>query len=95
MLLLPSDAEGFGLVLCEAMALGVPVISTPTAGPKEIIGNNECGLLTDFSPESIIDGIEAIRLDTKLREELVARGKIRVQDFSVKRMVSDFEKLIE
>lgn len=94
MMVLPSDAEGFGLVLCEAMCLGVPVISTPTAGPKEIIGNNEFGILSDFSPESILEAIKTIINDNDLRNKLIEAGRERVDSFSVEQTMSHFNHLI-
>lgn len=41
---LSSDYEGFGLVVAEAMAAGVPVISTAVARVKEILENGKYGI---------------------------------------------------
>ncbi|HEY1173921.1 MAG TPA: glycosyltransferase family 4 protein [Verrucomicrobiae bacterium] len=43
----PSTLETFGLVLLEAMAFGVPLIAAPVGAARELIGNNERGLLLD------------------------------------------------
>ena len=94
-LLLPSDAEGFGLVLCEAMALEVPVVSTPTAGPVEIIGDNEYGLLTGFDPASIVESIWTLTNDSRLREEIIEKGRKRVLDYSVDKAMVKFYELID
>ncbi len=45
LLILTSDYEGFGLVLVEALARGVPVIATNCEGPKDIIKDGENGWL--------------------------------------------------
>ena len=45
LLVLPSMAEGFGLVLIEAMAAGVPVVATNVAGIRDVVVNGETGVL--------------------------------------------------
>ena len=42
---LPSDREGLGLVLLEAMASARPVIATDSGGPAEVVRHQETGLL--------------------------------------------------
>lgn len=93
-MVLPSDAEGFGLILCEAMSLGVPVISTPTAGPMEILENDKYGLITDFSPQSILDAIKKLIYDDVLRNKLIEAGRKRVERFSVYNAVEQFYRLV-
>lgn len=93
-MVLPSDAEGFGLVLCEAMCLGIPVISTPTAGPTEILDNNNYGLLTDFTPKSILDAIKQLISDKDMKEKLIENGRRRVEDFSIDKMMNNFYSLL-
>ncbi|HEV7299085.1 MAG TPA: glycosyltransferase family 4 protein [Tepidisphaeraceae bacterium] len=46
-LALPSEAEGFGLVLIEAMAAGVPVVAADVPGVQDVVRNGENGLLID------------------------------------------------
>ncbi|MGH4052364.1 MAG: glycosyltransferase [Clostridium sp.] len=40
-----SRLEGFGLVVTEALELGVPVVTFETTGPSEIIENGRCGII--------------------------------------------------
>ena len=60
---LPSRQEGFGLVIIEAMAAKIPVISSNIEGPREIIKNNEYGLL--FKKENYNDLAEKILYSIK------------------------------
>ncbi|TRO13758.1 glycosyltransferase [Ectopseudomonas mendocina] len=54
---LPSDYEGQGIVLLEALALGRPVIATDIPGPREIL-QEQGGLLVEPSQEGVRAGIE-------------------------------------
>jgi D-inositol-3-phosphate glycosyltransferase len=45
LLAVPSDEEGFGMVIVEAMACGVPVVATRCGGPEEIINDGGDGYL--------------------------------------------------
>ena len=93
-LLLSSGFEGFGLVVCEAMALGIPVVSTTTAGPTEIIDCNKYGLLCEHDDESIYKAVKRMIEDDDLRMHYKEVGLQRANDFSVKNMVSQFDKMI-
>lgn len=94
MLLLSSGCEGFGLVVCEAMALGVPVVSTKTAGPSEILDNNKYGLLCEHDDESIYNAVKRMIKEDDLRLYYKKEGLQRAKDFSVQRTVNEFEKLL-
>lgn len=93
MLLSTSGYEGFSLVLCEAMALGVPVISTKTAGPCEILDNNRYGLLCDHDDESIFRAVTTLFSDAALRQRYAQAGKERVKFFSPERAINAISKL--
>lgn len=76
-LLLPSIGEGFGLVLIEAMAAGVPVIASAAGAIPEIIRHELNGLLVDVGPNEargFADAIRRLRNDPDLRERLIANG---------------------
>lgn len=61
--ILPSRQEGFGIVVAEALACGVPVITTPSGGPVELVERSGGGLvLDDFSAEGLAEAaIGALR----------------------------------
>lgn len=89
-----SSYEGFGLVLCEAMALGVPVVSTKTAGPMEILGNNEYGLLCEHDVEAIYEAVKQLVENKNLREHYVQKGRERVKDFSLDKALQQFDNMM-
>ena len=94
---LSSLYEGFGIVLIEAMSLGIPVISTDCDhGPREIIENGKNGLLVPVAdpPKMASEIIRLIR-DEKLRHTLGQEAQRRSQDFARDRMVSDYEEIMK
>lgn len=93
MLLSTSGWEGFSLVICEAMALGVPVVATKTAGPMEILDNDKFGLLCEHDDESIYQAVKRMYEDLELRKYYSEVGKERVKDFSVERAMNSIYQL--
>jgi len=60
LLVLPSVAEAFGLVLVEAMACGLPVIACRTHGPAEIVADGKTGwLIPPDDQDSLTDALVA------------------------------------
>jgi glycosyltransferase involved in cell wall biosynthesis len=78
-LVLPSEAEGFGLVLIEAMAAGVPVVATDVAGIRDVVQDGRNGVLVPAgSPADLAGGIERVRNDAELRRRIVSDGRAGV-----------------
>lgn len=82
---LSSDMEGMPNALMEAMAMGVPCVSTRCdMGPEELIEHGENGLLTDTgSAEALADAIRLILTDDTLAEKLSHNGRKMLKTHSV------------
>ncbi|MGE5611857.1 MAG: glycosyltransferase family 4 protein [Bacillota bacterium] len=80
LLVLPSEAEGFGLVLIEAMAAGIPVVGTDVDGIRDVVKDGETGVLVPVAqPHALAGAIERVVGDEGLRRRVVegAIGEVR------------------
>ncbi|MEM7344137.1 MAG: glycosyltransferase family 1 protein, partial [Chloroflexota bacterium] len=77
----PSLYEGFGLPVLEAMACGVPVLTSNTSSLPEVAG--EAALLVDpHNIEEIADALGQLMIDSEVRQQLVNQGYQQLQAFS-------------
>lgn len=86
-----SDFESWSLVISEAKLVGTPVIATRTSGAIEQIEDGETGVLCDFTPEAIADGIERLLKDAALQ----SRIRKALEGFSTQqRSVQEFTQML-
>ena len=92
-----SDHEPFGIVLLEAMALGVPVVAVEAGGPAEFVDDGASGLLVpSATPEHLADAFERVLFSGELRERLAAGGRQAVEErYTTERMVGQITDSIE
>lgn len=74
-----GDHEGVPVSLMEAMAHGIPVISTNTGGVSELIGDGSGIMIEEKNSEALADAILEVSKDAKLYGELVLRGWQKVR----------------
>lgn len=96
--LLTSRYEGFGNVLVEALAAGVPIVSfdSPT-GPRDILQNGSIGTIL---PVGDITGLvrEVVRildLDSNKKNILIEKGQERANDFSAEKVCAEYNELFK
>jgi len=94
---LPSFAEGIPVVLMEAMASGVPCVTTRITGIPELIRDGRDGLLvTPSDSEELAEAIERLMDDPDLRGRLAAAGRDRVcEHYDLDRNVARLGRVLE
>jgi glycosyltransferase involved in cell wall biosynthesis len=86
--LYPSLRESFGIPMLEAMACGVPVITSDTSSMPEVAGDAAL-LINPFLPAEITNAMIQLTTDQELRKMLIGKGVIRAAKFSWKAMAEN------
>lgn len=95
--ILPSFAEGIPVSLMEAMAIGVPVITTYVGGISELVIDNETGLLCYASdPSGLADSIRKYFNDRELLKSVSKRGREHIElEFDVDNQIDKLAELFK
>ncbi|PAD25995.1 hypothetical protein CHH62_09060 [Niallia circulans] len=91
-----SRWEGFGLVLTEAMAAGLPVISFDNAGPVEILKNGEYGVVVkNHDIQSFIKELKELMNNIDLRRDYQKKSLMRLKDFDIDRIIKKWYQVLK
>jgi glycosyltransferase involved in cell wall biosynthesis len=89
----PSHYEGFGMPPLEAMACGTPVLASHASSLPEVVG--DAGLLVDpHDLTALVDGLEAILTDARLRDAFRDAGPERATRFTWQQSAERLERTL-
>jgi glycosyltransferase involved in cell wall biosynthesis len=93
---LSSDFEGLPVVLCEAMACGVPCVSVDCGpGIAEIIRDGEDGIIVPPGMSALAEGISRLIEDAELRRAMGARARENIRRFSVPQIMRQWDDVFD
>ena len=95
--LLTSSTEGFSLSTIEAMACELPVITTKSGGPEEIISDGFNGLLVDInSPDQIVNAIQRLTKDKILKDKIIKNAINSVKEkYTTRKMLENYDAIYQ
>jgi glycosyltransferase involved in cell wall biosynthesis len=89
---LTSHYEGFGNVLIEAMACGVPVVVTSSPGPLEIVRDNVDGVIVpEHTPSAVAQALESLLTDDRRRASMGAAAKEASARFALPAIAGQYD----
>lgn len=88
-----SRAEGYSLVIAEAITLGLPVVSTNCAGPNELLGNGKYGILVDNNPDALYKGLRQTIESPDLLERLKQKSLEKRDTLGINDTMNQIEQL--
>ncbi len=93
---LPSTVEGFGYVLAEAMATGIPIVGFAASSVPEVLGPGESGLLAPPEAETAFaDALRRCIDDPSLRARMGEHGRAEARArHSLERMIDTMEGIL-
>ena len=89
-LVLPSSREGFGIVVLEAFACGVPVVTMDVArnAAAELV-DGTCGSIVELDARAVADAVVALLDDAGHRERMASGAKERARGYDWDRIVAE------
>ena len=93
---LSSRYEGWGIVLLEAMAAELPVVSFDCEwGPRAMVTDGHDGLLVPLGDiNALAEALAKVLSDARLREQLAANAAVTAQRYTPERIMADWDEVL-
>ena len=95
-----GDTEGLGVVLIEAMELGLPIVASNVGGIPDVVIDGESGILVpEKDPVALADAFKRLASDSSLVEKLLAGARKRIDecftwDGIIERQVEVYKRVV-
>lgn len=89
-----SQSEGFPTVFTEGMALGIPFVSSPVGGVRELSNDGRCGMVVD-GPEACGEAIAKIVFDEEIHKKMSDACLEHIRNYSVEKQKERIENLLD
>ncbi len=91
---LSSHHEGFGIVLQEAMCVGLPIVATSHGGQRDILTDGENALLVeDNKPQTLASAVLRLMADAALRRAMAQSNRRKVEEFRAEAVADRYLEL--
>jgi glycosyltransferase involved in cell wall biosynthesis len=91
---LSSHHEGFGIVLQEAMSVGLPIVATSHGGQREILTDGVNALLVeDNEPQTLAAAVQRLMADAPLLRAMAASNRRKVEEFRAEAVADRYLEL--
>ncbi|ASK32794.1 glycosyl transferase [Chryseobacterium sp. T16E-39] len=93
--IMPSESEGWPLIIAETLILQKPILATNVGGVPEMITHKESGYLTDYSEEGLYNGIQEFLTNKDLIQHIQHNLKDIEKQFDNEKIFKGVENIIE
>jgi glycosyltransferase involved in cell wall biosynthesis len=93
---LPTREDVWGIALVEAMAAGVPVVTSASAGASGVVRASGAGVVVDdYATDSFVAAVDPLAADPETRRRLGAKGPAGAEVFDVRRLAPMLASMLE